>query len=146
MKALLDVSVLVALAWENHQFHLAAKNWLAAHKNTGWATCAITQFGFIRISCEPSIFGEQAKTPDQAKALLALYTADKNHSFFSELPSVCDCAELSRIMGPNKVTDAYLVGLARFHQAKFATFDRRLASLASQKNLIEVILPPIDQG
>ena len=146
MKALLDVSVLVALAWENHQFHRAARNWLETHKGSGWATCAITQLGFIRISCQSSIFGDNAKTPEQAKSLLAHYTVDKNHTFFSELPPVSECPEISRIFGPNKVTDAYLVGLARFHHSKFVTFDKRVASLASNKNLIEVIQPSILGG
>jgi toxin-antitoxin system PIN domain toxin len=143
MKALLDVNFLVALAWKNHQFHSAARQWLARHERMGWATCAITQLGFIRLSSQTSIFGEQAKTPEQARLLLTHYTSDKNHIYFSELPSTKDCHELSKIMGPNKVTDAYLVSVARFHHSRFVTFDQRLTSLAPDKNLIEIVLPSI---
>ncbi len=146
MKALLDVSFLVALAWETHQFHHAARDWLEKNKSLGWATCAITQLGFIRISCQSSIFGENAKTPEQARILLTHYIAEKDHTFFSELPSPSECAEFSKIIGPNKVADAYLISLARFHHARFVTFDKRLASLTSNKSLIEIIVPSLHGG
>jgi toxin-antitoxin system PIN domain toxin len=139
MRALLDVNFLVALAWKNHQFHPAARQWLEKHERLGWATCAITQLGFIRLSSQPAIFGKQAKTPEEARELLSTFVSSRNHVFFSKLPSASDCPELSRIMGPNKVTDAYLVSVARFYHARFVTFDRRLASLASDKNLVEVV-------
>ncbi len=139
----MDVSFLVALAWETHQFHQVARDWLEKNKGLGWATCAITQLGFIRISCQPSIFGAHARTPEQARLLLTHYIAEKNHTFFSELPSPSNCAEFSRIMGPNKVTDAYLISLARFHHSRFVTFDKRLASLTSNKSLVEIIRPSI---
>jgi toxin-antitoxin system PIN domain toxin len=143
VKSLLDVSFLVALAWETHQFHQTARDWMEKNRSLGWATCAITQLGFIRISCQSSIFGEHAKSPEQARVLLTHYTAEKDHTFFSELPSPSECAEFSKIIGPNKVTDAYLISLARFHHSRFVTFDQRLASLASNKNLIEIIQPTI---
>lgn len=111
--------------------------------SSGWATCAITQLGFIRISCQSSIFGEQAKSPEQARLLLSHYVAEKDHTFFFELPSPSKCAEFSKILGPNKVTDAYLISLARFHHSKFVTFDGRLAALTTNKNLIEIIRPSV---
>jgi toxin-antitoxin system PIN domain toxin len=143
MRALLDVNFLVALAWKNHQFHPAARKWLERHERMGWATCAVTQLGFIRLSSQTSIFGEQAKTPEQARILLTHYTSHKNHVFLAELPGATDCHELSKIMGPNKVTDAYLVSVARFHHSRFVTFDQRLSSLAPDKNLVEIVLPSI---
>ncbi|MCC6764048.1 MAG: hypothetical protein IT293_05225 [Deltaproteobacteria bacterium] len=48
--ALLDTNVLLALAWPNHQHHSAAHGWFAARAKKGWATCAFTQLGFIRLS------------------------------------------------------------------------------------------------
>jgi toxin-antitoxin system PIN domain toxin len=141
MKALLDVNFLVALAWENHQFHPVARRWLEKHEHLGWATCAITQLGFIRLSSQPSIFGTHAKTPEQARLLLSECISRRHHVFFPKLPGASDCHELSKIMGPNKVTDAYLVGVAHFYHSRFVTFDRRLASLTPNKNLIEVVSP-----
>ena len=47
MIALLDVNVLVALAWLNHVHHRAARVWFRSQRDLGWATCPTTQNGFI---------------------------------------------------------------------------------------------------
>ena len=39
MTALLDVNVLIALAWPNHVHHVAARAWFEEHREEGWATC-----------------------------------------------------------------------------------------------------------
>ena len=46
---LLDVNVLLALAWPSHQFHAVATRRLDDPEQR-WSTCAITQLGFIRLS------------------------------------------------------------------------------------------------
>jgi predicted nucleic acid-binding protein len=53
---LLDVNVLLAMAWPNHQFHLAVVRRLESRPNR-WATCAITQLGFIRLSANQAVVG-----------------------------------------------------------------------------------------
>jgi toxin-antitoxin system PIN domain toxin len=112
-----------AVATLSHQFHPTARRWLEKHESLDWATCAITQLGFIRISCQASIFGNQAKTPEEARIFLSHLTAHPHHTFFSELPTPSECPEFAKINGPNKVTDAYLIGLVRHHHARFVTFD-----------------------
>ena len=52
--ALLDINVLLALAWPDHQHHAAAHGWFAQESRLGWATCAFTQLGFIRLSSNPA--------------------------------------------------------------------------------------------
>jgi len=42
MRALLDVSVRVALLDPDHPHHCAARDWLARHIDEGWASCALT--------------------------------------------------------------------------------------------------------
>ena len=59
--ALLDVNVLLALAWPNHQFHSSARRWFADHEGA-WCTCVVTQLGFVRLSSNPA-FTDQAKLP-----------------------------------------------------------------------------------
>jgi toxin-antitoxin system PIN domain toxin len=143
MRGLLDVSFFVALAWPTHQFHATARQWFEKNEHLGWVTCAITQLGFVRLSSQSSVFGADAKTPDEARHLLKELISRRHHTYVSELPSVTDCAELARILGPNKVTDAYLVGLARINKCRFVTFDQRLTSLASGANLIEMVRPAV---
>ncbi|HEY4052663.1 MAG TPA: hypothetical protein VGL74_02910, partial [Terriglobales bacterium] len=65
---LLDVNVLLAIAWPNHQFHAAAVAALASRSH--WATCALTQLGFIRISSNPAAIAA-ARSPREATGLLA---------------------------------------------------------------------------
>ena len=51
---LLDVNALVALAWDSHVHHAAARNWFAANAADGWATCPVTESGFVHVSANPS--------------------------------------------------------------------------------------------
>ena len=50
MVGLFDVNVLVALAWPNHVHHARALDWFREHSPLGWATCSITETGFVRVS------------------------------------------------------------------------------------------------
>lgn len=52
MVGLLDVNVLVALLVPEHQHHDAAIEWFAAEANQGWATCAVTELGVIRVCAQ----------------------------------------------------------------------------------------------
>ncbi len=53
MRSLLDVNVLVALLDRAHTGHLAAHEWLAAHRTDGWASCPQTENGTLRILTNP---------------------------------------------------------------------------------------------
>ena len=48
-RALLDVNVLIALLDADHLHHARASAWLSANIAAGWASCAITQNGCVRI-------------------------------------------------------------------------------------------------
>ena len=53
--SLLDVNVLLALAWPTHVHHLAAHRWFAENHDAGWATCPLTQLGFVRLAMQPAV-------------------------------------------------------------------------------------------
>ena len=76
---LLDLNFLLALAWPNHQFHAAAVARLQKTKES-WATCALTQLGFIRLSSNVAVVGVP-KSPADAAALLALLVQDPRHHY-----------------------------------------------------------------
>ena len=134
---LLDVNVLLALAWPNHQFHAAAVRAIET-KRSRWATCALTQLGFIRLSSNPSVI-PGAKSPAECAALLEAMVSDPLHVYFDRLPSVTGSTMCRGLLGHNQVTDAYLLHLAHAHQAVFMTFDRRLLSLAAAGQRVEVL-------
>jgi hypothetical protein len=137
---LFDVNVLLALAWPNHQFHAAATRRLERSRER-WATCALTELGFIRLSSNPAAVAP-AKTPAEAAALLGALTGDPLHVYIEPLPSPVGedgRAGLSKILGSRQVTDAYLLFLARRHGAVFVTFDTRLKSVAAAESQLEVL-------
>jgi toxin-antitoxin system PIN domain toxin len=134
---LLDVNVLLALAWPNHQFHAAAVRTIET-KRSRWATCALTQLGFIRLSSNPSVI-PGAKSPAECAALLEAMVSDPLHVYFDRLPSVTGSTMNRGLLGHNQVTDAYLLHLAHGHDAVFMTFDKRLLSLAAAGQRVEVL-------
>jgi toxin-antitoxin system PIN domain toxin len=133
---LLDVNVLLALAWPNHQFNAAARRRFVSSRHQ-WATCAITQLGFIRLSSNPSAVSP-AKTPREATGQLAQIINDPRHSFLDTMPMPAP-ETFANILGPNQVTDAYLLQIARFHDAVFVTFDKRMRSVGAHGQFVEIL-------
>ena len=132
--ALLDVNVLVALAWPNHVRHDAAHAWFSRHAGAIWATCPITQCGFIRVSSNPKITGGSV-SPRDAHTVLCGMTAHKHHVFW---PADLDyslaenrCAAL--VVGHRQVTDAYLIDLAVRHKGRLVTLDKNAAMLVPEE-------------
>jgi hypothetical protein len=58
--------------------------------------------------------------------VLSALSSHPDHDFWSDDLSYLD-VDLSRVLGHRQVTDAYLAGLARVHDARLATFDAGLA-------------------
>ena len=69
MVALLDVNVLIALFDKAHIFHEMAHRWFARNRRHGWATCAMTESAFVRISCGPSYVGNRPTLSEAVKGL-----------------------------------------------------------------------------
>lgn len=125
MRALLDVNVLLALLDADHTGHRRARAWLDAEIDRGWASCAITQNGLVRILSQP-----QYPSPvpvAEAAARLARATGTEHHAFWPCDLSLLDASvDRRRVHGPRQVTDVYLLALAVHHGGRFATFDGRI--------------------
>ena len=132
---LLDVNLLVALAWPPHRFHEAAQKWFSHACRNGWATCPFTQAGFIRIISNPAVTAG-AITPEQAVQTLCANLHHRRHRFWPAEIGYPRALEILGIplVGHRQVTDAYLLALAIHHQGKLATFDRALLSLLPSKH------------
>jgi uncharacterized protein len=122
-RALLDVNVLLALLDADHVDHAGAHEWLDAEIRAGWASCAITQNGFVRIISQPRY--PSPISPAQAIDLLARACATGPHEFWSCGVSLLDpqIVDSSRLHGPRQVTDAYLLALAVANDGRLVTFD-----------------------
>ena len=141
MIALLDVNVLVALAWPNHIYHAPARKWFRGQREMGWATCPTTENGFIRVSSNVRVVPE-AKSPREAALFLRDLIKLDRHVFWPEEASVIDDRWISidAIHTHRQVTDAHLLSLALRRQGRLATFDRGILQLLPDENNEAILL------
>jgi len=141
---LLDTNVLIALLWPSHALHERAVKWFSRQRSKRWATCPLTEAGFVRIVSNPA-FSRDAVTPREAAGILAANTAAKDHVFWpAELPFTEAVAFAgARFVGHQQTTDAYLLGLALHRGGMLATLDERIAGLtehnSSARKAIETV-------
>ncbi len=130
---LLDVNVLVALAWPNHVHHRQAQTWFAQKGAAAFRTCPMTQTGFVRISSNPA-FSPAAVTPAQALGLLERVAQLPGHEFWPDDIQWRDAAALCPpLAGHRQVMDAYLLALAGLRGGVLATLDRAAVALARRE-------------
>ena len=137
MTFLLDVNVLMAVLWENHEHHQVARAWL--RRTTDFATCPVTQLGFARVSSHPAL--GYSMSPDQAFGVLRAFLADARHHFVPDDLSCEDRAlHTDLIVSANQVTDHYLVALAQHHRFTLATLDEPLVNAFSKEtDLVQLV-------
>ncbi len=133
--ALLDVNVLVALAWPNHVHHDVARAWFDAHHRHGWATTPITESGFVRVSSNRAVL-PTTTTPTIAIDVLAAMTALDGHEFWADgLSGVTGgLGDPALIQSHRDVTDAHLLALTETHGGAVVTFDTRMARLLGDRD------------
>jgi len=125
VRYLLDVNVLVALAWPAHIHHESAHAWFDGRASAAWATCPSTQAGFVRVLSSPS-FSPDALSPQQAFVHLERLVAAAGHAFWADDKSLSSSpfVAVERIAGTKQVTDAHLLAVALRHRGALATLDR----------------------
>ena len=127
---LLDVNVLVALAWPGHVFHAQAESWFARSGAKAWATCPFTEAAFVRILSNPS-FSPRAVSPQEAIRALGTSVRHPGHHFWPDAIGVAESLQKfqGRLVGHRQVTDAYLLALALRKGGKLATLDQSVLAL-----------------
>ena len=125
--ALLDVNMLIALFDPTHIHHEAAHDWFADHHTSGWATCPVTENGFVRILSSPR-GGTEAERPAELIERLTRFCKAREHVFWAEAVSLRDkkLFNTAFVRGHRQVTDIYLLGLATKMMGCLATFDRTI--------------------
>lgn len=126
MTHLLDINVLLAVADANHLHHEPAARFFEKHAMPdGWATCPLTQNGFLRVFGLPGYpngVGSPSKALPVLKSLLAL----PGHQFWPDSISLTAPIVVQIPDRPKQITDCYLLALAAANGGIFATFDRRI--------------------
>jgi toxin-antitoxin system PIN domain toxin len=125
---LLDVNFLLACAWQSHANHAKARAWLEAQ--TSFATCPITQLGFLRVSLSP---GYRASFSDAMAALEDITNRKQAQFLADDLPG----AKVPPVTSFSDMTDAYLVALAKKHDLNLATLDAQLCGRPWAKGIAE---------
>ena len=144
--ALLDVNVLVALFDAEHVHHELAHDWFADERRHGWATCAMTEAGVLRVLSHPA-YGSPVSRLADLVPLLRKFCASGGHEFWADKVSLRDpqLFDLALARGHRQVTDVYLLGLATRHGGRLATFDRTIplsAVKGARRGTLAVISAP----
>ena len=106
-----------------HIHHRRASQWLAEHIAAGWASCAITQNGCVRIMSQP---GYPNPLPTaQVAARLSEAAGTRHHLFVPSSASLFDASlfDTAQLLGHRQVADAWLLGLAVAHGLRLVSFD-----------------------
>lgn len=138
MRALLDVNALIALLDAEHVHHEALLAWLTREENLahGFATCAITQLGLIRVMSSRGYY--RPVDPDVVATQLHRMTR-KGHRYL-DIPAPCDGAVRWSSTSSINSTDATLLSTAVAYGCRLVTFDAGIAlssvAGAKRENLV----------
>jgi len=139
-----DVNVLIALAWPNHVHHAAAWTWFEAHQEESWATCPLTEAGFVRVSCNPSVV-HRTVTPLDAIGVLERLTQLGSHMLWPlDQPIVRLPDSLGvRLQGYRQITDAVLLATAMQRHGQLATLDGGIEGLLAENQRSFLCVIPV---
>jgi toxin-antitoxin system PIN domain toxin len=126
---LLDVNVLIALVDPAHLQHDDVHAWFGRVGRKAFATCPITENGLLRIVGHPK-YPNSPGPPSAVVHALTSIRALPGHAFWPDSISLADsqAADASLLSSQSRVTDSYLLALARAHQGQLATLDHKLAT------------------
>ena len=134
---LLDVNILIALADPDHEHHGKAEAFFGAQHKVGWATCPLTENGFVRIIGKvgyPKGPGSTAAACTVLQQLCAL----EGRRFW---PDDLSLRALINLAVSKHLTDHYLLSLAMHRHGKLVTLDRHIdASLIPGADKAYVVL------
>ena len=126
MRALLDLNALIAFLDAEHLHKPRIHQWWLQNRTYGWATCPLTQNGFVRVISQPNY--SSPISIGRAFDHLQRNTETNDHVFWPDDISLLDeqLIDRFRILGPKQLTDIYLLALAVKHGGRLVTFDRAI--------------------
>jgi toxin-antitoxin system PIN domain toxin len=130
-----DVNVWVALAYEAHQHHAVAVNWLGQLDAEAVYFCRLTQLGLLRLLTHASVMGDEVISQSRAWEIYDGFLQDPRISFHTEtdpeeIQSIFRRLTSGRRSLPQQWPDAYLLAYARVAELMLVTFDRGLHRMA----------------
>jgi uncharacterized protein len=122
-----DINFWLALVFQSHHHHGAAKQWMRGATRQSCCLCRVTQLGFLRLATNRKVFPVDALPMNEAwRAYDQLLTDDR--VVFAEEPDDIETAwrsfTQSRSYSTNLWTDAYLAAFAQTADFEIVTFDQ----------------------
>jgi len=126
MRALFDVNFLLALLQPDHAHFDRAHQWWQANRHHGWASCPLTENGFAPVISKHPY--PKPRPVAEAVTRLAELIHATDHVFWPDDVSITDhgMIDTARLLGPNQITDVYLLALAVKNDGRLVTFDRSI--------------------
>lgn len=125
--ALLDVSVLFALIYEQHERHRDVHTWFGENHRWGWATCTHTQLSVIRLLSSNFAADLNLAVP-MAAALVRSLCSHPSHQYWNQevVPSSVEAFQWDQIRGRNQLPDLFLLAIAVQNNGILVTLDRKI--------------------
>jgi toxin-antitoxin system PIN domain toxin len=122
----LDLNALIAFLDAEHLHKPRIHQWWLQNRTYGWATCPLTQNGFVRVISQPNY--SSPISIGRAFDHLRRNTETNDHVFWPDDISLLDeqLIDRFRILGPKQLTDIYLLALAVKRGGRLVTFDRAI--------------------
>jgi uncharacterized protein len=123
MRALFDVNVLIALFQPDHVHHQRVHEWWEKNQRHGWATCPLTENGFVRILSQPKY--PMPQTIVSAIKVLNLAKQATDHTFWPDTVSLLDSDYFNAdaFTQHGQITDSYLLALAIKNKGRLVSLD-----------------------
>ena len=108
-----------------HIHHEISHQWFAEKGQQAWATCPLTENGFVRIASHPNYPNRPGDVP-AVLSILRQVCESPGHHFWNEDLTILEIMQTDAIITHAQITDVYLLGLALSKQGKLATLDLRI--------------------
>lgn len=128
---LLDVNLLLALTDPRHIHYDVAHRWFTDVGGRSWASCPLTENGFVRIASHPR-YPNRPGNVGPVLAILQQFCSAAEHRFWAEDVSIRGLLSPDTLVTHAQITDVFLLGVAVRHGGKLATLDQNLPAAAIQ--------------
>jgi len=136
-----DVNVWLALTFDSHKHHPAAKTWFDGLTDELCLFCRMTQQGFLRLATNPQAFGPHALSLDEAWRKYDTFRSDPRIAFADEPPNVepqWRNLTRGRTFSHHVWNDAFLAAFALLAGHEIVTFDK---GFRQYPNVLCTVLP-----
>ncbi len=121
-----DVNFWLALVWQGHAAHVAAKSWWETNQQRQFFFCRVTEMALLRLLTNHAILGDEAKTQSEAWNVYESLRGSPHIEFLAEPPdfnSHWRAISSRDAAATQRWSDDYLAAFAHALGLRVVTFD-----------------------